>query len=408
MDVLVRPPYDVRPSAQMITRLRELLAGLNRNMISACMRAAVRGYQWFVRPAAAAGLPLLSELLGVRRRGACAPRRVARRLAGGDARVPLRALASRRLRPGALERMDTQRLILLFIFGFSLLMLWEAWEKENGPSRRQRAAAAPRSRPIPLPATPGAEPRSAPASRRARRRASRRGRRRQGRDRARHAPTCWSPRSTRSAATLKRVELLKHKDSKRPDQEPGRCSAPEHHYEAQSGLAGEGGPNHRTLWRAQPGERALAAGPGRGRGAADRARARRPRGAEGLHLQARQLRGRRRARDPQPRRRRRSTPYAYFQLTHDGKPTGDANTVAETFGAQSFIGFAVYTDGEASSRRSTRRTWTRARRRRQAGERRLARLRAALFRLRLAAARQGSRATTCAQKRQDGIYAGAW
>jgi len=29
--------------------------------------------------------------------------------------------------------MDTQRLILLFIFGFSLLMLWEAWDKEHRP-----------------------------------------------------------------------------------------------------------------------------------------------------------------------------------------------------------------------------------------------------------------------------------
>jgi ribonuclease P protein component len=29
VDLLVRPPYDVRPTAQMITRLRELFAGLN-------------------------------------------------------------------------------------------------------------------------------------------------------------------------------------------------------------------------------------------------------------------------------------------------------------------------------------------------------------------------------------------
>ena len=30
VDLLVRPPYGVRPGAQMITRLRELLAGLNK------------------------------------------------------------------------------------------------------------------------------------------------------------------------------------------------------------------------------------------------------------------------------------------------------------------------------------------------------------------------------------------
>src|SRR5208282_2966827 len=31
------------------------------------------------------------------------------------------------------EMMDTKRLVLLFIFGFSLLMLWDAWEKEHRP-----------------------------------------------------------------------------------------------------------------------------------------------------------------------------------------------------------------------------------------------------------------------------------
>jgi YidC/Oxa1 family membrane protein insertase len=36
------------------------------------------------------------------------------------------------------------------------------------------------------------------------------------------------------------------------------------------------------------------------------------------------------------------TPFGYFQLTHDGKPSSDANTVAQTFGAQSFTGFATY------------------------------------------------------------------
>src|SRR5207248_1888996 len=59
--------------------------------------------------------------------------------------------------------------------------------------------------------------------------------------------------------TLKRVELLQHKDSKDPTK-PMVLLGPDHHYEAQSGLAGETGPNHRTLWRAESGERALAPG----------------------------------------------------------------------------------------------------------------------------------------------------
>src|SRR4029079_18443676 len=38
------------------------------------------------------------------------------------------------------------------------------------------------------------------------------------------------------------------------------------------------------------------------------------------------------------------SPYAYFQLTHDGKSSADANAIASTFGAQSFNGYAVYSD----------------------------------------------------------------
>ena len=51
--------------------------------------------------------------------------------------------------------MDTQRLILLFIFSFSLLMLWEAWEKEQRP--KPPAASAPAGPlGVPAPATPPA------------------------------------------------------------------------------------------------------------------------------------------------------------------------------------------------------------------------------------------------------------
>jgi len=41
------------------------------------------------------------------------------------------------------------------------------------------------------------------------------------------------------------------------------------------------------------------------------------------------------------------TPYAYFQFTHDGKAAANVNKVAETFGAQSFIGYGLYTAEKA-------------------------------------------------------------
>src|SRR3979490_3643720 len=87
---------------------------------------------------------------------------MARQLACRTAAMPLRPLASGRLRPGAL-RMDTQRLILLFIFGFSLLMLWEAWDKEHRPKPPPAAPTAQQA--VPAPAKPVPSPEAkAPAS----------------------------------------------------------------------------------------------------------------------------------------------------------------------------------------------------------------------------------------------------
>src|SRR5205085_10155873 len=60
--------------------------------------------------------------------------------------------------------MDTQRLILLFIFGFSVLMLWEAWQREHRPAppatvqqpSLPASLAAPKAAAPSAPANPGA------------------------------------------------------------------------------------------------------------------------------------------------------------------------------------------------------------------------------------------------------------
>jgi len=152
--------------------------------------------------------------------------------------------------------MDTQRLILLFIFSFSLLMLWEAWDKQGRPKPPATPPSAQQGVPAPAkPATPDTAKPAAPAASAV-----------PGVDAAAKGETIRITTDLMVAevdtlgGTLKRVELLQHKDSKDPTK-PFELLGPEHHYEAQSGLAGDAGPNHRTLWRAQPGERAL--GPGR-------------------------------------------------------------------------------------------------------------------------------------------------
>ena len=230
--------------------------------------------------------------------------------------------------------MDTQRLILLFIFGFSVLMLWEAWQREHRP-----APPATVQQPS-LPASPKAGAPAAPS-----------------------APgTIGGPASTGPTSgeivrvttdlvvaeidtlggTLKRLELLRHKDSADPDKSFALVS-PAHLYEAQSGITGEGGPNHRSLWQADPGPRTLSAG-------VDSLEVRlRAQGKDGLQVEkVYTFRRNSYVIDVQVRvQNRGSAPlasYAYFQLTHDGKPEGNRNSVAENFGAQSFTGFAVYSE----------------------------------------------------------------
>src|SRR6478736_474088 len=145
--------------------------------------------------------------------------------------------------------MDTQRLILLFIFGFSVLMLWEAWEKEHRPKPSPPVASAtPQAVPTPA-TTPSAKP--APSA-------------------VPSAETAAKGETIRVTtdlliadidtlgATLRRVELTHHKDSKDPTKDLVLLGA-EHRYEAQSGLTGDAGPNHRTVWRVLPGARSLPA-----------------------------------------------------------------------------------------------------------------------------------------------------
>src|SRR6266850_1008134 len=284
-------------------------------------------------PAAAAGLPLLPELLGIRRAGAGAPWCLARRMARRSAPVQVRPVACGRLRPCTLS-MDTQRLILLFIFGFSVLMLWEAWDREQRPKPPAVQAAQP-AVPAPAPAkTPSAAPPpgqiapSAPAE--------------AAGEVVRITTDLIIAEIDTRGGTLKRLELLRHKDSNDPEKS-FVLIGPAHQYEAQSGLAGEGGPNHRSLWRAEPGPRALAAG-------AESVELRlTAQGKDGLEVE-KTFTFKRNSYVIDVTLQLRNgggaplTTYAYFQLTHDGKPEGNRNTVAETFGAQSFTGFAVYSD----------------------------------------------------------------
>ena len=239
--------------------------------------------------------------------------------------------------------MDTQRLILFFVFGFSVLMLWDAWEKDHRPKPAPQAQASSAAA-VPTPASkPGAPSSAAPAAAPAP----------NGSVLGAAAPAVKGETVVvrtdliiaeidTLGATLKRVELLKHKEAKDSAKNLALLGL-EHHYEAQSGLTGEGGPNHRMLWNVQPGSTSLADGQ-------DAVEVRlTSQGKEGLSA-TKVYRFKRDSYVIDVALEIRNsgsvpvTPYAYFQLTHDGKSSADANAIASTFGAQSFNGFAIYTE----------------------------------------------------------------
>ena len=238
--------------------------------------------------------------------------------------------------------MDTQRLILFFIFGFSLLMLWDAWEKEHRPkppvqvqapvssattvptpAAKPGAAAAP----APQPANGSVPGAAAPAVK--------------GESVVVRTDLMVAEIST-LGASLTRVEFLRHKEAKNSAKNLVLLG-PEHRYEAQSGLTGEGGPNHRTLWSLQPGSTTLADGEN---AVEVRFTAQ---GKDGVAV-TKTYRFKRDSYVIDVALEIVNTgaaplaPFAYFQLTHDGKSSADANAIAETFGAQSFNGYAVYTE----------------------------------------------------------------
>jgi YidC/Oxa1 family membrane protein insertase len=152
--------------------------------------------------------------------------------------------------------MDIQRLILFMIFAFSLLVLWEAWQRQNQP---QPPAAVPQAGTPAAPAAPGAEPPapSVPAVA------------------APAAPGAPAPGGERitvrtdvlvaeiaaAGGDLARLELTQYADKEDRakrfvllEQQAGRT------YVAQNGLIGEGLPNHKTAYMVVPGARELAPG----------------------------------------------------------------------------------------------------------------------------------------------------
>ena len=153
--------------------------------------------------------------------------------------------------------MDTQRLILFFVFSFSLLLLWDAWQKDQRPAvpaTAQSGKQGPAQVVVPQPSAPTQAtplPQQKPGD---------------------AIPPAAAGQAKREKITVKtdnliadidllggdivRLELPKQKDTldKNANFE---LLTPAHRYAAQSGLIGPGLPTHKTLYRAEAREYVL-------------------------------------------------------------------------------------------------------------------------------------------------------
>lgn len=234
--------------------------------------------------------------------------------------------------------MDTQRLILLLVFFFSCMMLWDAWQRKDLPPPIAAGQQAPSSQLAD--GTPGSAavpsaPTSAAVSPSA-------------------VPGTGKPASQAAVLKLRtdlvvaeisaqggdlvRLELLKHQANKKPD-EHFVLIDPAHAYAAQSGLIGAGLPNHKSTWTLPAASLELKDGANElrvpleatleGGGKVVKTYVFK-RGNYLVDVEHKFVDA------PVP-----ASTFAYFQLTRDDKPPAGANSMMMTF-----TGAAIYTDQE--------------------------------------------------------------
>jgi YidC/Oxa1 family membrane protein insertase len=232
--------------------------------------------------------------------------------------------------------MDQRRLILFLIFSFAVLMLWEGWQKQHQPApvaalSAPAAGEAPGAVPTPsagmaagVAAVPDARGGAASAPRVVVR------------------TDVLVAEVSAEGGSIVRLELSKHKS--KSDETRSFVlfdDGVEHLYAAQSGLIGDGLPNHKTLFALPAGEQVLKDGED----------------SVTLRLAAPEQNG---VKVTKLMTFHRGSylvdvayeianagagplvPHAYFQLTRDGKPAEQV----EAFGVTTFNGPAFYTEAE--------------------------------------------------------------
>jgi YidC/Oxa1 family membrane protein insertase len=235
--------------------------------------------------------------------------------------------------------MDNRRLILLLVFSFSLIMLWDAWQRQTQPKLAPTAKTAPAAGTaagaVPTPtlqagsaAVPGSVPGAAAAAIV------------QGAATATVRTDLYVAEISSQGGDITRLELVRHPQTEDKSKHFVLFdNGGKHIYLAQSGVIGEGLPNHKTEWKLAAGEHVLKDG---------------EQNLE-LRLETSTAAGARvtktyvfqRGSYQIEVRHEGVTPgaHAYYQITRDGKPAeGQDNSMM--MGVVTFTGPAVFTDAE--------------------------------------------------------------
>ncbi len=244
--------------------------------------------------------------------------------------------------------MDNQRLILLLVFSFSIIMLWESWQRQGHPDvahadtavTQQSKVNGDASVPVPSPAA-SAQPTGSAASVGEAALSS-----------AQPLATSSAPRQiirtdlfqaeiSAQGGDITRLELLQHHSTEDKNKTFVLFDNGEKHvYQAQSGLIGNGLPNHKTLYQFISTEQTLAQGQ-------QELLVR----LENLSEQARVIKTYRFQRgsylidikeEVTNMGQAPLTPHTYFQTLRDGRPP--EGTMDGMMGVNVFTGPAVYTE----------------------------------------------------------------
>ena len=235
--------------------------------------------------------------------------------------------------------MDNRRLILLLVFSFSLIMLWDGWQRQNQPKPAAVAtttvpAAAGAAGVVPTPTLPpaaGTLPTAVPSTAVAVA---------PGAASAKIRTDLYVAHISAQGGDITRLELVGHPETEDKSKNFVLFDSGEKHiYLAQSGIIGEGLPNHKTEWRLAAGEHVLKDG---------------EKQLE-IRLEANSASGGKVAKTYVFQRgsyqievrHEGVTPgaHAYYQITRDGKPAGGQSN-SMMMGVVTFTGPAVYTDAE--------------------------------------------------------------